>query len=101
MTALLFERTQQYNRMLGPQSIDPYTADADIEKFDMFENLMIGAALQNFDCDVVRTEVAPGTLQGHWPEVLPLIPAGRVDGSVGIPDYNATVTLTRSPASKE
>ena len=46
------------------------------------------------------TDVAPGTLQGHWPEVLPLVPVGRVDASVGIPDYNATVTLKRVPASR-
>ena len=33
----------------------------------------------------------------HWPEVLPLIPHGRVDGFGGVPDYNAEVTV--SPAS--
>lgn len=60
VTALLYERTEQYNRLLNPQSIDPYTAGTEIENFDMFENLMIGAALQNFDCDVVRTDVDPG-----------------------------------------
>ncbi len=41
------------------------------------------------------TAVAPGTLQGHWPELLPLIPSGRIDPLGGVPDYNATVTLTR------
>ncbi|MCW5977186.1 MAG: FdhF/YdeP family oxidoreductase [Bryobacteraceae bacterium] len=38
-------------------------------------------------------DVAPGTLQGHWPELLPLLPHDRVDETVGIPDYNARVTL--------
>jgi predicted molibdopterin-dependent oxidoreductase YjgC len=33
-----------------------------------------------------------GCLQGHWPEVNVLIPAGRLDSS-GIPDYNATVEV--------
>ena len=57
----LAERTAQYNKQLGPKSIDPYTAGTDIENFDLFENLMIGVALKNFDCDVVVTTVAPGT----------------------------------------
>ena len=39
------------------------------------------------------TDVAPGTLQGHWPEVLGLIPEGRVDSFGGVPDYNAEVRL--------
>jgi anaerobic selenocysteine-containing dehydrogenase len=37
--------------------------------------------------------VAPGTLQGHWPELNPLVPHGHVDPLGGVPDYNATVTL--------
>ena len=53
----LAERTAQYNDQLGPKSIDPYTAGTDIENFDLFENLMIGVALKNFDCDVVVTTV--------------------------------------------
>ena len=45
----------------GPQSIDPYTAGTDIENFGLFENLMIGVALKNFDCDVAVTTVTLGT----------------------------------------
>ena len=37
--------------------------------------------------------VAPGTLQGHWPELLVLIPNGKVDPLGGVPDYNARVTV--------
>lgn len=40
-------------------------------------------------------DVTPGTLQGHWPELLPLIPSGRVDPAGGVPDYNARVTLSK------
>lgn len=36
--------------------------------------------------------IKPGCLQGHWPEVNVLIPAGKLDAS-GIPDYNVTVKL--------
>ncbi len=36
--------------------------------------------------------IKPGCLEGHWPEVNVLIPAGRLDPS-GVPDYNATVEI--------
>ena len=36
--------------------------------------------------------IKPGSLQGHWPEVNVLIPAGRLDAS-GVPDYNAVVEI--------
>ena len=41
--------------------------------------------------------IKPGYLQGHWPEVNVLIPAGRLDAS-GVPDYNAIVELLPAPA---
>jgi predicted molibdopterin-dependent oxidoreductase YjgC len=41
-------------------------------------------------------DVAPGTLQAHWPEANVLIPHGRVDAGGGVPDYNARVTLRRT-----
>ncbi len=41
------------------------------------------------------TDVATGTLQGHWPEVTVLIRPGRVDRDGGVPDYNAEVELVR------
>jgi molybdopterin-dependent oxidoreductase alpha subunit len=44
-------------------------------------------------CGRVRIDrIKPGSLQGHWPEVNVLIPAGRLDAS-GVPDYNATVEV--------
>ncbi|TKB78501.1 MAG: formate dehydrogenase, partial [Nitrospira sp.] len=36
--------------------------------------------------------VKPGCLQGYWPEMNVLVPAGRLDAS-GVPDYNATVEV--------
>lgn len=41
-------------------------------------------------------DVAVGTLQGHWPEVLSLIPHGRVEGFGGVPDYYAEVELVKN-----
>jgi predicted molibdopterin-dependent oxidoreductase YjgC len=62
-------------------------------------------ALRSGDAITLRSEVGefqgrvkvdrikPGCLQGHWPEVNVLIPAGRLDSS-GVPDYNAVVEIT-------
>jgi len=36
--------------------------------------------------------IRPGCLQGYWPEVNVLVPAGRLDPS-GVPDYNAVVKV--------
>jgi hypothetical protein len=36
--------------------------------------------------------IKPGCLQGHWPEVNVLVPAGCLDPS-GVPDYNAVVEV--------
>ena len=38
------------------------------------------------------TDIKPGSLQGHWPEINVLLPSGRYDTS-GVPDYNTTVDL--------
>ena len=48
--------------------------------------------LGKFSGRVRIDRIKPGCLQGHWPEVNVLIPAGRLDSS-GIPDYNATVEV--------
>jgi hypothetical protein len=36
--------------------------------------------------------IKPGCVQGHWPEVNVVVPAGRLDPS-GVPDYNAIVEI--------
>jgi molybdopterin-dependent oxidoreductase alpha subunit len=40
-------------------------------------------------------DVAEGTIQGHWPEVNPLLAEGPIDVEGGVPDYNAEVSLER------
>ena len=42
--------------------------------------------------------IKPGCLQGHWPEVNVLVPAGCLDPS-GVPDYNAIVEII--PVARE
>jgi molybdopterin-dependent oxidoreductase alpha subunit len=49
------------------------------------------------DCGEFRGRVKidrikPGCVQGHWPEVNVVVPAGRLDPS-GVPDYNAVVEI--------
>jgi anaerobic selenocysteine-containing dehydrogenase len=36
--------------------------------------------------------IKPRSVQGHWPEVNVVVPAGRLDPS-GVPDYNAVVEI--------
>ena len=46
--------------------------------------------------------IKPGSLQGYWPEVNVLVPAGCLDAS-GVPDYNAIVEVfpaNRAPESR-
>jgi anaerobic selenocysteine-containing dehydrogenase len=45
------------------------------------------------DCRVFIDEVAPGTVQTHWPEANVLIPLGPRDEEGGVPDYNACVSV--------
>jgi molybdopterin-dependent oxidoreductase alpha subunit len=42
-------------------------------------------------------EVAPGTLQAHWPEANVLLASGVTDADGGVPDYNAVVEIVPSP----
>jgi predicted molibdopterin-dependent oxidoreductase YjgC len=101
---LATRRGKQFNSMVQ-QNRDPLTgAERDHIFISPGDSGRLGLATG--DAIVVRNElaeyrgrafvadVAPGTLQGHWPEVLPLIPHGRVDGFGGVPDYNAEVTVT-------
>jgi hypothetical protein len=41
-------------------------------------------------------EVAPGTVQTHWPEANVLIALGPRDADGGVPDYNAGVSVRRA-----
>lgn len=44
---------------------------------------------------VFPANVAPGSLQAHWPEANVLIGAERVDPASGVPDYNAVVAVEK------
>ncbi|MCP5111871.1 MAG: formate dehydrogenase, partial [bacterium] len=108
--ALATRRGKQFNSMVQKQR-DPLTGaerdhifisgeDASRLNIKTGDQVLVASEHGQYQGRAFVADVAPGTLQGHWPEVLPLIPPGRVDRSVGIPDYNATVTLKRVGAPR-
>jgi molybdopterin-dependent oxidoreductase alpha subunit len=101
---LATRRGKQFNSMIQRER-DPLTgADRDhvfVSREDARrlnlrtgDSLLLENEVGRFRGRAFVTEIAPGTLQGHWPEVNVLIPAGRVDPFGGVPDYNAVVHLT-------
>ena len=54
--------------------------------------VMLRNEVGEFQGRVKIDRVKPGCLQGYWPEMNVLVPAGRLDAS-GVPDYNATVEV--------
>lgn len=58
----------------------------------MGDPILVTSEVGVFQGKVRIDRIKPGSLQGHWPEVNVLIPAGRLDPS-GVPDYNALVTV--------
>jgi anaerobic selenocysteine-containing dehydrogenase len=99
---LATRRGRQFNSLIHGQ-IDPLTGAARDAILMSWEDavrlgLQDGAAivLRNdrgeFRGRVKIDRIKPGCLQGHWPEVNVLVPAGCLDPS-GVPDYNAVVEV--------
>ena len=102
---LATRRGKQFNSMIQ-QDRDPLTgaerdhifiAPADAERLGLGMNSLIEVSNQQgaYRGRAFIADVAPGTLQGHWPEVLGLIPHGRIDPQGGVPDYNASVRVSK------
>jgi molybdopterin-dependent oxidoreductase alpha subunit len=100
---LATRRGKQFNSMVQRER-DPLTgaerdhvliASADANRLGLAtgDPVRLESDVGRFEGRAFVADVAPGTLQGHWPEVNVLIPAGRVDRDGGVPDYNATVRL--------
>ncbi|PYV25021.1 MAG: formate dehydrogenase, partial [Acidobacteria bacterium] len=104
---LTTRRGKQFNSIINAD-LDPLTG-ADRRDILMAAEDARKLGLSAGDPVILRSEVGefrgrvrvdrikPGYLQGHWPEVNVLIPAGRLDAS-GVPDYNAIVELLPAPA---
>lgn len=100
---LATRRGKQFNSMVQ-RDVDPLTgADRDhiwISQQDAKDlGLKANGALTlknewgEFKGRAFVTDMVPGTLMGHWPEVNGLIPLGPVDDGGGVPDYNAVVKI--------
>lgn len=106
---LATRRGKQFNSMVQRER-DPLTgADRDhvlIERGDAArlglatgDPILLESSVGRFRGRAFVADVAPGTLQGHWPEVNVLVAAGRVDADGGVPDYNAEVRVIRASDS--
>ena len=99
---LATRRGKQFNSLIHDE-VDPLTGAArdaifmsreDAERMGLAQGAPI--VLRNdrgeFHGHVKIVPIKPGCLQGHWPEVNVLVPAGCLDPS-GVPDYNAIVEV--------
>ncbi|MBI5855814.1 MAG: FdhF/YdeP family oxidoreductase [Nitrospirae bacterium] len=99
---LTTRRGKQFNSMVE-EGHDPLIGTAR-DSILMSQEDAEQLGLQSGDAVILRNEVGkfqgrvkidrvkPGCLQGYWPEMNVLVPAGRLDAS-GVPDYNATVEV--------
>ena len=103
---LATRRGKQFNSMIQ-RDHDPLTgadrdhifmSPADAERLGLREDepVVLRSSAGTFRGRVFIDEVTEGTLQGHWPEVDVLIPAGITEPTGGVPDYNARVTVERA-----
>jgi len=100
---LATRRGKQFNSMVqantdqltGADRDHIFISPTDAERLQLRQNDPIRLESEHgaYDGRVFVADVARGTLQGHWPEVNPLIGAGVVDAEGGVPDYNARVRL--------
>jgi molybdopterin-dependent oxidoreductase alpha subunit len=66
--------------------------DADRLDLDDGEAILVRNSHGEFRGRVKIGRIKPGCLQGHWPELNVVVPAGCLDPS-GVPDYNAIVEV--------
>lgn len=96
-------RGKQFNSMVqrdrdpltGARREDIFIARSDAKRLGIAHGapLTLRSPSGRFSGRAFFADVAPGTLQGHWPEVSGLIPHGHVDAGGGVPDYNALVVI--------
>ena len=95
-------RGKQFNAMIH-SDVDAITglhrdeilmAREDAERLDLDEGeaILVRNAHGEFRGRVKVGRIKPGCLQGHWPELNVVVPAGCLDPS-GVPDYNAIVEV--------
>ncbi len=99
---LATRRGKQFNSMVYDHK-DPLTglhrddiamAREDVERLGLRsgDSILLRNDRGEFRGRVKIDRVKPGCLEGHWPEVNVVVPAGCLDPS-GVPDYNAVVEV--------
>jgi molybdopterin-dependent oxidoreductase alpha subunit len=99
---LATRRGKQFNSMIQGE-FDPLTgahrdsifmSQEDAERLRLQEGdpILLRNDRGEFRGRVKIDRIKPGYLEGHWPELNRLVPAGRLDLS-GVPDYNAIVEV--------
>jgi len=99
---LATRRGKQFNSLIHGE-VDPLTGarrdsifmspeDAERLGLEEGEPILLRNDRGEFHGRVKIDRIKPGCLQGHWPEVNVLVPAGCLDPS-GVPDYNTIVEL--------
>jgi molybdopterin-dependent oxidoreductase alpha subunit len=99
---LATRRGKQFNSMIHGE-VDPLTGAArdaifmspeDAQRLGLGEGdvILLRNERGEFRGRLKIDRIKPGCLQGHWPEVNVLVPAGCLDPS-GVPDYNAVVEV--------
>jgi molybdopterin-dependent oxidoreductase alpha subunit len=102
MFLLATRRGKQFNSMIynftdpltGLKRDDIIMAKEDVERLGLRDGdpVLLRNDRGEFRGRVKIDRIKPGCIQGHWPEVNILLPAGRLDPS-GVPDYNAVVDV--------
>jgi anaerobic selenocysteine-containing dehydrogenase len=102
MLLLSTRRGKQFNSMIynitdpltGLQRKDIIMAREDADRLDLRDgdSILLRNDRGEFRGRVKIDRIKPGCVQGHWPEVNVVVPAGRLDPS-GVPDYNAVVEI--------
>jgi molybdopterin-dependent oxidoreductase alpha subunit len=88
---------RDYDPLTGAERDHIFISPVDAGRLALATNdaLILTSAVGEFRGRAFVADVAPGTLQGHWPEINVLIAAGRVEPHGGVPDYNAEVRISR------
>jgi molybdopterin-dependent oxidoreductase alpha subunit len=99
---LATRRGKQFNNMVlagtdplnGTHRDDILMARQDATRLGVADGdaIVLRNELGEFHGRVKIDRIKPGCLQGHWPEVNVIVPAGRLDPS-GVPDYNSAVEV--------
>ncbi len=100
---LATRRGKQFNSMVQKET-DPLTgadrdhilmSHGDAKRLGLKRDdpIVLKSRAGRFAGRVFPVDLAPGTLQGHFPEVNVLLSSGSTDEGGGVPDYNAEVTI--------